>query len=62
MIARHSRPSVPCRYVYLGQPWKTQALVRHIATAEYHSGPGGISGNDDAGQMSSWFVWASLGL
>lgn len=53
---------VPFLYVLLGRAWKTQAVVRHILSTEYSSGYGGISGNEDAGQMSSWLIWASLGL
>jgi predicted alpha-1,2-mannosidase len=43
-------------------PWKTGLIVRQILESEYGSGPGGLSGNDDSGQMSAWYVFASMGL
>ncbi len=53
---------VPYLYAYVGQPWKTQALVRKILTTMYKRAPDGIIGNDDCGQMSAWFVMSALGL
>jgi predicted alpha-1,2-mannosidase len=52
----------PFAYNTVGQPWKTQATVRRIMTELYHPTPGGEPGNDDVGAMSSWYVWAALGL
>ncbi|WP_433894332.1 GH92 family glycosyl hydrolase [Streptomyces sp. CA-111067] len=52
----------PWTYDYLGQPWKTQKVVRDIATQLYSTAPGGEPGNDDLGAQSSWYVWAALGL
>lgn len=52
----------PFLYNYTPAPWKTQRAVRRILAEEYTDGPGGLSGNDDAGQMSAWYVWAALGL
>ncbi|WP_167614265.1 GH92 family glycosyl hydrolase [Maribellus sediminis] len=53
---------IPFLYNYCGQPWKTQALVSEIMLNEYDAGVGGLSGNDDAGQMSAWYVFAALGF
>lgn len=53
---------IPYMYNYTGSPWKTQARVKQILEDEYSDGPGGLSGNDDAGQMSAWYVLASLGF
>lgn len=53
---------VPWIYNYLGQPWKTQALVDRIRHELFSPGPDGAPGNDDLGAMSSWYVWATLGL
>jgi len=53
---------IPFLYNYSGQPWKTQQLVSEIMENEYGTGPGGLSGNDDAGQMSAWYVFAALGF
>lgn len=49
-------------YNYAGQPWKTQKYARHIMDTEYGDKPGGLAGNDDAGQMSSWYIFSSLGF
>ncbi len=53
---------IPFLYNYTASPWKTQKAVRHILAEEYSDGPGGLSGNDDAGQMSAWYVFAALGF
>jgi predicted alpha-1,2-mannosidase len=53
---------IPFLYNYTGAPWKTQEQVRQILKEEYSDGPGGLSGNDDAGQMSAWYVFAALGF
>lgn len=49
-------------YAYAGQPWKTQAMVRRILDTMYGSNPDGLSGNEDCGQMSAWYVMSALGL
>jgi len=53
---------IPFMYNYTASPWKTQKTVRSILNEEYSDGPGGLSGNDDAGQMSAWYVFAAIGL
>ncbi|OCX52725.1 alpha-mannosidase [Mucilaginibacter sp. PPCGB 2223] len=53
---------IPFMYNYTPSPWKTQLRVKQILEEEYSDGPGGLSGNDDAGQMSAWYVFASLGF
>ena len=53
---------IPFLYNYSGQPWKTQKLVSEIMKTEYGADAGGLSGNDDAGQMSAWYVFAALGF
>ncbi|WP_205012945.1 GH92 family glycosyl hydrolase [Hymenobacter nivis] len=53
---------IPFMYNYTAAPWKTQQQVRRILAEEYSDGPGGLSGNDDAGQMSAWYVFAALGF
>ncbi|MCC2976781.1 GH92 family glycosyl hydrolase [Sphingomonas sp. PL-96] len=59
-----NEPSIaaPWLYNFVGQPWKTQATVRAAMRQIWTNKPGGISGNDDLGQMSSWYVWSALGL
>jgi predicted alpha-1,2-mannosidase len=52
----------PWAYDYLGEPWKTQQTVREIINQLYSPTPGGEPGNDDLGAMSSWYIWAALGM
>ncbi len=49
-------------YDYAGQPWKTQAQVRATMASKYHNAPDGLSGNDDCGQMSAWYIFSALGF
>jgi len=49
-------------YVYAGQPEKTAARVRRILTTMYQDVPDGLSGNEDAGQMSAWYILSALGF
>ncbi|WP_420009308.1 GH92 family glycosyl hydrolase [Xanthomonas sacchari] len=49
-------------YAYAGQPYKTQAMVRRLLREQYHDARNGLSGNEDCGQMSAWFVLSALGL
>jgi predicted alpha-1,2-mannosidase len=49
-------------YDFGGQPWKTQAMVRKIAAKEYDATPGGLDGDDDCGQMSSWLLFTAMGF
>lgn len=59
-----NEPSVatPWLYDYAGQPWKTQKAVRIVVDTIWKNAPDGIPGNDDLGEMSSWYVWAALGM
>lgn len=49
-------------YNYIGKPHKTQDRVRQIMDELYGPGADGLSGNEDCGQLSAWFVLSSLGL
>lgn len=49
-------------FAYAGEPWKTQKWVHDIINREYFTTPDGLSGNDDAGQMSSWLVFSMVGF
>ncbi len=49
-------------YDYAGAPWKTQERVDQILRTLYFADPNGLSGNEDCGQMSAWFVLSSLGF
>jgi predicted alpha-1,2-mannosidase len=59
-----NEPSIasPWLYDFVGAPWKTQEVVRAAMKAIWTNSPSGISGNDDLGEMSSWYVWAALGM
>lgn len=49
-------------YNYAGQPWKTQELVDSIFQSQYRNAPDGLSGNEDCGQMSAWYIMNSMGF
>jgi len=49
-------------YNYTGSPDKTQRLVRQIMDELYGTGPDGLCGNEDCGQMSAWFVLSAMGF
>lgn len=49
-------------YAYAGQQWKTAAKARYILTELYKDSTDGISGNEDCGQMSAWYILSALGF
>lgn len=49
-------------YNYAGQPWKTQELVDSVFQSQYRNAPDGLSGNEDCGQMSAWYIMNSMGF
>jgi predicted alpha-1,2-mannosidase len=49
-------------YNYIGKPEKTQDRVRQIMDELYGADADGLSGNEDGGQMSAWYILSSLGL
>ena len=52
----------PWEFDAFGAPWRTQSVVREIADDLYSDTPVNEPGNDDLGAMSSWYVWAAIGL
>ncbi|MCE0538132.1 glycoside hydrolase family 92 protein [Kineosporia rhizophila] len=52
----------PWAYYWAGRPDRTADVVHSALTWQFGTGPGGLPGNDDSGGLSSWYVWASLGL
>ena len=52
----------PWEFDFFGAPDQTQRFVRAIADSEYADAPVDEPGNDDLGALSSWYVWAALGL
>lgn len=53
---------IPYLYAYAGKPWKTANLVRQITDSLYTNKPDGLCGNEDLGQMSSWYVFSAMGF
>ncbi|GAA4263101.1 GH92 family glycosyl hydrolase [Dactylosporangium darangshiense] len=51
----------PYTYLWTGQPYKTATVLRAAYTL-FANGPNGVTGNDDLGTMSAWYVFSSLGL
>ncbi len=49
-------------YDYCGQPWKTQELIRKHTTINFRNQPLGINGNEDCGQMASWYIFGVMGF
>ncbi|MCA0235775.1 MAG: GH92 family glycosyl hydrolase [Bacteroidetes bacterium] len=49
-------------YNYIGKPWKTQQRIRQILDTQYSARPDGLSGNEDCGQMSAWYVMSAVGI
>ena len=52
----------PWLYIHAGRPDRAAERVRALLAATYHPGRDGLPGNDDAGTMTSWYVWSALGL
>ena len=49
-------------YAYAGQPWKTQQWVRRVLDELYSPDPDGLAGDEDNGEMASWYVLSALGI
>lgn len=62
--AHGNEPSHHMAYFYhiLGKPTKTQRILDSIVHTFYKNQPDGLIGNEDCGQMSAWYIWATLGL
>lgn len=52
----------PWAYMYAGRPDRTAQVVHDVVQQQFSTGRGGLPGNDDSGGLSSWYVWATLGL
>jgi predicted alpha-1,2-mannosidase len=67
MIGQYAHGNEPSHHIcylfnYIGKPYKTQQMVYHVMTEQYHNDPDGLAGNEDCGQMSAWFVLSSMGF
>jgi predicted alpha-1,2-mannosidase len=62
--AHGNEPSHHIAYIYnfVGQPWKTQTRIHQIFKEMYTAESDGLIGNEDCGQMSSWFNFSSMGF
>ncbi|MDE6559929.1 MAG: GH92 family glycosyl hydrolase [Muribaculaceae bacterium] len=66
-LKRYWHGNEPCHqivYLYnaVDRPDKAAKWIRHIMDTEYKDIPGGLAGNDDAGQMSAWYVFSAMGF
>jgi len=53
---------IPYLFNYTDKPWLTQKWVRTIMKQAYSTGPYGIKGNEDVGQMSAWYILSAMGF
>lgn len=53
---------VPWLYNYAGAAWKTQHRVRQIADLWFDDRPTGLSGDEDGGALTAWYVFAAMGF
>ena len=67
LIGQYAHGNEPSHHVlylynYVGQPWKGAQLIRRTMHELYHNAPDGLSGNEDVGQMSAWYILSAMGL
>ncbi|MEN8187717.1 MAG: glycoside hydrolase family 92 protein, partial [Bacteroidota bacterium] len=67
LIGQYAHGNEPSHHIaymfnYANKPWKTQYWVREILKTQYFATPEGLSGNEDCGQMSAWYVFSAMGL
>ena len=67
MIGQYAQGNEPSHHIayiysYVGVPWKTQRMVRRIMEELFTTGPDGLCGNEDCGQMSAWYVMSAMGF
>ncbi|AWO00518.1 glycosyl hydrolase family 92 [Chitinophaga alhagiae] len=67
LIGQYAHGNEPSHHItylfnYVGRPWRTQELVHQVMTTLYHNAPDGLSGNEDCGQMSAWYVMSAMGI
>lgn len=67
LIGQYAHGNEPCHhipylYAFTNQKWKGEDRIREIMETMYRAEPDGLAGNDDVGQMSSWYVLSALGF
>ena len=67
LIGQYAQGNEPSHHVihmynYVNRPWKTQELIDRVLKEQYRNDPDGLSGNEDCGQMSAWYILNSMGF
>lgn len=67
LIGQYAHGNEPSHHVthlynYVGMPWATQALVDQVLREQYRANPDGLTGNEDCGQMSAWYIMNAMGF
>ena len=67
LIGQYAHGNEPSHHVlylynYIGQPWKGAKLICRTMRELYRNAPDGLSGNEDVGQMSAWYILSAMGL
>lgn len=67
MIGQYAHGNEPSHHVgylynYIDRPHKTQKTIREVLATQYKNTPDGHCGNEDCGQMSSWYIFSALGF
>ena len=67
LIGQYAHGNEPSHHVlylynYVGQSWKGAQLIRRTLRDLYHNAPDGLSGNEDVGQMSAWYILSAMGI
>ena len=67
LIGQYAHGNEPSHHVthlynYVNRPWKTQELVDSVLQHQYFNAPDGLSGNEDCGQMSAWYILNAMGF
>lgn len=67
LIGQYAHGSAPSHhvaylYAYAGAPWKSAGRVREIASTLYRTGPEGLCGNENCGQLSAWYLFSAMGF
>ena len=67
LIGQYAHGNEPSHHVihlynYVNRPWRTQELVDSVYRSQYANNVDGLSGNEDCGQMSAWYILNSMGF
>ena len=67
LIGQYAQGNEPSHHIihlynYVNRPWRTQELVDSVLHSQYRNAPDGLSGNEDCGQMSAWYILNAMGF